>query len=212
MKFIIFGVGSLRSNIDMFNKASENSDFQFLSNQIFLLRTLVLGAIFFCSITAQSQVLKVGMRIQKTHNMYWENGISIQYSFPKFKPNQFFVGFDFVTSRLGTVLKSNAIKQDSYLFSGSWLFNKSKPYHFVTRLNVGYFYSDLEEDFSEIPHTAFLFSPEVGFAYDFKDVPISLYVGSGFYIITAKEGYSPGTLQPLYYHLDIHYRLFKKLN
>ena len=145
--------------------------------------------------------------------MYWENGISSQYTFPKLKPNQFYVGFDYVTSRLGSAYNSNAIKQDTYLLSGSWLFNKSKPYHFVTRLNMGYFYSDLEENiFKDIPNTSFLFSPEVGFTYDFKKAPISLNIGTGFYIITAKEGYSPGTLQPLYFHLDVYYTLFKKQN
>lgn len=165
--------------------------------------------IFFVSIT-QAQTLKVGPRIQKTQNMYWENGISAQYSFANFKPNQFFVGFDFVSSRLGTAFSSNAIKQDSYLLSGSWHFNKKKPYHFVTRLNLGYFYSDLEEDmFNEIPNTAFLFSPEIGFAYDFRKLPISLNAGTGYYIITEKEGYSPGTLQPLYFHLDIYYTFTK---
>jgi hypothetical protein len=88
--------------------------------------------------------------------MYWENG---------FRPNIHlkisnqinFVGFDFVSSRLGSAFSSNAIKQDSYLLSGSWHFNKNKSYHFITRLNAGYFYSDLEEDmFKEIPNTAFL--------------------------------------------------------
>jgi hypothetical protein len=168
--------------------------------------------IFFTSIT-QAQTLKVGPRIQKTQNMYWENGISAQYSFENFKPNQFFVGFDFVSSRLGTAFSSNAIKQDSYLLSGSWHFNKNKPYHFVTRLNAGYFYSDLEEDmFKEIPNTAFLLSPEIGFSYDFKKLPISLNVGTGYYIITEKDGYSPGTLQPLYFHLDIYYTLTKQKN
>ena len=46
--------------------------------------------------------------------------------------------------------------------------------------------------------------------YDFQSQPISVGVGSGYYMFLAEEGYSPGTLQPLYYHLDIHYRLFDK--
>jgi len=171
---------------------------------------IIIPFVLFC-IATQAQVLKVGLRFQKTQEMYWENGISSQYTFAKFKPNQLFVGFDYVTSRLGSAYNSNAINQDTYLLSGSWLFNKSKPYHIVTRLNMGYFYSDLEEAiFKDIPNTSFLFSPEVGFTYDFKKAPISLNFGTGFYIITAKEGYSPGTLQPLYFHLDLYYTLFKK--
>lgn len=175
------------------------------------MKTTILTTLLFCSIITQGQTLKIGLRFQKTQEMYWENGVSVQYSFAKFKPDQFVLGFDYVTSRLGSAYNSNAIKQDNYLFSGSWLFNKTKPYHIVTRLNLGYFYSDLEEEiFNDIPNTSFLFSPEIGFAYHFKKAPISLNLGTGYYIITAKEGYSPGTLQPLYFHLDLYYTLFKK--
>lgn len=179
-------------------------------NRSYLLKALPSIIFIFCCAITQAQTFKVGPRIQKTQNMYWENGISAQYTFENFKPNQFFVGFDFVSSRLGSAFSSNAIKQDSYLLSGSWHFNKNKPYHFVTRLNAGYFYSDLEDEmFNEIPNTAFLFSPEVGFSYDFRKLPISLNLGTGYYIITEKEGYSPGTLQPLYFHLDIYYTFTK---
>lgn len=173
-------------------------------------KTFIVSLVLFTFAT-QAQTFNLGVRIQKTQEMYWENGISAQYSFSKFKPDQFFIGFDYVTSRLGSAYKSNAIKQDNYIFSGSWLFNKNKTFHFVTRLNAGYFYSDLEEDiFNEIPNTAFLFSPEIGFTYNPPKLPISLNLGTGYYIITEKEGYSPGTLQPLYFHLDIYYTLLKK--
>lgn len=180
---------------------------------VLILKAILSLVFIFCFATTQAQTLKVGPRIQKTQNMYWENGISAQYTFENFKPNQFFVGFDYVSSRLGSAFNSNAIKQDNYLFSGSWHFNKNKPYHFVTRLNAGYFYADLEEEmFNQIPHTAFLFSPEVGFSYDFRKLPISLNVGTGYYIIAEKEGHSPGTFQPLYFHLDIYYTFFKSNN
>lgn len=175
----------------------------------FLKITGILGLSFYC-FSIQAQDIKIGIRIQKTQEMYWENGVSLQYSFPNFNPNQFVIGFDYVSSRFGTAYKSNAIKQDNYLLSGSWLFNKKKPYHVMARLNVGYFYSDLEEDFfKSIPHKAFLLSPEIGFQYTFKQLPLSIQIGSGYYIITKEDGYSPGTLQPLYYHLDLYYTLFK---
>jgi hypothetical protein len=38
------------------------------------------------------------------------------------------------------------------------------------------------------------FSPEIGFHTILK-LPISLNVGTGYYIIAEKDGYSPGTLQ-----------------
>lgn len=158
----------------------------------------------------QSQKINVGIRIQKTQNMYWENGVSLQYAFKKFKPKQFYLGFDIVSSRLGSALGSNAIKQSHFLFSGNWNFIPDQPYHFITRLNIGYFHSDLEyEIFDEIPNTAFLLSPEIALGYTFSQFPMALQLGSGYYIDFAKPGYSPGTLLPLYYHLDLYYTINK---
>jgi hypothetical protein len=174
------------------------------------MKKLILSVLLLTAIVSYAQTYDVGIRIQKTHNMYLENGISLKYSFKDFAPNQFYLGFDYVTSRLGSAINSNAIKQDNYIFSSSWYFFKEKPFHLITRLNVGYFYSDYEEPFfDELPNTAFLLAPEIGVNYTFKDLPIALNLGSGYYIDLAKSGYSPGTLQPLYYHLDIHYTLFK---
>jgi hypothetical protein len=158
----------------------------------------------------QSQTINVGIRVQKTKNMYWENGFSVQYTFKNFKPEQFHLGFDFVTSRLGSAFGSNAIKQSHFLLSGSWSFFPEKSFHFITRLNIGYFHSDLEYDFfDDIPNSSFLLSPEIGISYIIPQLPVAFQLGSGYYIDFAKPGYSPGTLLPLYYHLDIYYTLFK---
>ena len=174
------------------------------------MKRIFLYCLFLLAFKAYTQNLKLGVRLQKTHTLYHENGLSLQYNFPKIKPERFFVGFDFVSSRLGSAFKANAIKQASYIFSGSWFLFPKKQYHITTRLNMGYFYSNLESDiFDDLPNKAFLLSPEIGFTYNFKKEPISLNVGSGFYIIRAKSGYSPGTLQPLYYHFDVYYTLFK---
>ena len=177
------------------------------------MKKLLLFTFVLYGFLLQSQTLNAGLRIQKTNEMYWENGISVQYSFKDFKPQRFYLGFDFVTSRLGTAYNSNAIKQNSYIASASWHgkeWGVLPGMRFVTRLNIGYLVADMEEEFfNEIPNTAFLFSPEIGFAYNFKKLPIGLYLGSGYYINFAPEGESPGTFQPLYYHLDIYYRIFK---
>jgi hypothetical protein len=66
--------------------------------------------------------------------MYWENGISAQYSFENFKPNQFFSVL--ILYHLGSV--------------GTGCWELAPPFEQVS------FYSDLEEDmFKEIPNTAF---------------------------------------------------------
>ena len=159
---------------------------------------------------AQAQTFNAGIRVQKTYGMYWENGITAQYSFKDFAPERLYLGFDYVTSRLGSAMGSNAIKQDNFLLSGTWYFKEPKPFRFHVRLNVGYFVSDYEEEiFDDIPNTAFLMSPEIGINYAFKNYPIVLNFGTGYYVDFAKEGYSPGTLQPLYFHLDVNYKIFK---
>jgi len=156
-----------------------------------------------------SQDLKIGIRTQKTAGMYWENGITAQYSFANFKPGQFHVGFDFITSRLGTAFNSNALKQESYLVSALWYFHNEKSFRFYTKLNTGFFHADLEEDiFKELSHNAFLLSPEIGLSYDFMNLPLVVNLGAGYNISTVSEGKSPGTLQPLFYNLIIYYKIF----
>lgn len=174
------------------------------------MRKIVLIAFSLMAFTAYTQTFNAGIRIQKTNQMYWENGFSLQYSFQDFAPERLYIGFDYVTSRLGSAIGSNALKQDNYIVSGTWFFKEPKPFRFHVRLNVGYFYSDYEEAiFDDVPNTAFLLSPEIGVNYAFKELPISLSLGSGYYIDFAKGGYSPGTFQPLYYHFDIYYTIFK---
>lgn len=174
------------------------------------MKNLIIVIAFLGGITLQAQHLNVGVKAQKTQLMYWENGISARYSFASFKPDQFQVGLDYITSRLGTAFQSNALKQDSYIASATWYFIKEKAFHFFTKFNMGYFHVNLEEDFfDELPNTAFLLSPEVGFSYDFKNLPIAINLGSGYNIGLVEESKSPGTLQPLFYNLTVYYKLFQ---
>ena len=161
-------------------------------------------------ITLNAQKLNIGIKLQKTHFMYWENGISVQYSFSNFKPGQFYLGVDYVTSRLGTAFNSNALKQDSYIATVAWHFRKGKPFHVTTKINAGFFNVNLgEEIFKELPHSAFLLSPEIGLSYDFKQLPIIVNLGTGYNIGFKNEAESPGTLQPFFYNFTIYYELFK---
>jgi hypothetical protein len=158
-----------------------------------------------------AQSLNVGIKIQKSHLMYWENGISAQYSFKNFKPSQFYIGFEYLTSALGSALGSNALKQQRYLASAAWHFRKEKAFQIITKLNTGFFHVNLESEiFQDLPKNAFLLSPEVGLCYHFTQLPVAVQLGGSWNLNFAKEGYSPGTLTPLSYHLAIYYQLFKK--
>ena len=168
-----------------------------------------LWAMLICGSLA-AQELEVGLRFQKTQNMYWENGISAQYTFKNFKPRQFYVGFDYYSSRLGTAMGSNAIKQDNILFSAGWQFWKDQNFHIMTKLNLGYLVADYEyEIFDILPNTAFLLSPQVDLSYELPWLPAKAQLGIGYFINVQEESKSPGTFQPLYYHLSVYYQFFK---
>ncbi len=157
-----------------------------------------------------AQNLNVGIKLQKTNFMYWENGVSAQYSFANLKPDQLYVGFDYLTSRLGSAMGSNALKQDRITASVGWQFRKEKSFRIATKLNFGYFNVSLEEEiFKDLPNSAVLVAPEVGLSYDFRQLPIIISLGGGYNVDFAKEGESPGTLQPLYYNFSVYYKLFQ---
>lgn len=173
------------------------------------MRCLYFILAFSACTSLYAQELNIGATFRKTHTMYWENGISAQYSFANFKPGQFYLGFDYLSSRLGSAFLSNALKQDSYLVSAAWHFRKNKTLGIVAKLNTGYFHVSLEEEiFNELPNAAFLISPETGLFYDFKNLPLAVNLGAGFQMDMAEEGESPGTLQPLFYHLTLYYQLY----
>ena len=67
--------------------------------------------------------LYVGILLQKSYGAYYENGLSVLYS-PVWQNDKLFLGFDYVTSRLGSAISSNALKVDNYIFSASYLFLK----------------------------------------------------------------------------------------
>ncbi len=166
---------------------------------------------FIININVYSQNLELGLKIQKTHLMYWENGITLRYSFNKLFNNQLYFGFEYVSSRYGTAYESNALNQDSYTLTTTWYYFKKQQLNIFSQFNFGYFFADLEEDFfKELPHTAFLLSPEFGVSYNFRRLPISINIGVGYYINMQEEGESPGTLQPLHYYSTISYKLFNK--
>jgi hypothetical protein len=150
-----------------------------------------------------------GFRIQKTHHLYYENGIAFDYTSKVLLNNKIHVGFSYVTSRLGTAFHSNALKQDNYLISCSYHFRHEKIICPVITLNTGYFYADMEESFFEvIPHKSLLLSAETGIFLNLN-YPVKVKSTLGFNFITGDGVTGPGTLYPLFAELSIFYQ-FKK--
>jgi len=160
--------------------------------------------------TKISRDLKVGARFQKTQKLYWENGFAIDYTCSRLFDKRIHLGLSYTTSRLGSAINSNAIKQDNYLFNASYHFRHNKSLHPVFRLNLGYFYADMEEDiFQVIDHTAFMVSFDAGIYYQF-DFPLTIGLTAGYNLSAGNGTTGPGSLYPIFYQMSLFYTVFKQ--
>jgi hypothetical protein len=154
--------------------------------------------------------LKGGIRIQKAQKLYWENGFSFDFASPKIADSRIHFGASYITTRFGSAMGSNAIKQDNYLISAGYHFRHQKHFQPFTRLNTGYFHADYEEDiFDVLPNNAFLFSVDAGLCYEFG-VPLTVSLSAGYNLISGRGTSGPGTLYPVFYQMSIFYTILKK--
>ena|SRR5680860_194363 len=72
--------------------------------------------------------LKGGIRIQKTQKLYWENGFAFDFASPKIADSRIHIGVSYVTTRFGSAMGTNAIKQDNFLLSLGFYFRHKKNY------------------------------------------------------------------------------------
>lgn len=154
--------------------------------------------------------LNGGIRIQKAQKLYWENGFSFDFTSPKIADSRIHFGASYVTTRLGSAMGSNAIKQDNYLFSTGYHFRHQKQFQPFARLNTGYFHADYEEAiFDVLPNNAFLFSIDVGLSYEFK-IPLTASLSAGYNLNSGNGSSGPGTLYPVFYQMSIFYTILKQ--
>jgi hypothetical protein len=175
----------------------------------FWLVILCMGLIAPCAL-AQNRVLEVGVRLQKTVGLYYENGFTMQYSSDAMLSRRLYVGVSYVTSRLGTAISSNAIKQDNFLVFSSFYFLPKRVIRTFVRANVGYFVADLEEAiFDDLPNRSLLLSPEAGISFNPK-LPIIINASLGYNLITGNGIRGPGTLYPVFIQTTITWNIFHK--
>jgi hypothetical protein len=153
--------------------------------------------------------LKGGIRIQKAQKLYWENGFSFDFASPKIADSRIHFGVSYVTTRFGSAIGSNAIKQDTYLFSIGYYFRHQKQFQPFARLNTGYFHADYEEAiFDVLPNNAYLFSADAGLSYEFG-IPLTVSLSAGYNLNYGSGTSEPGTLYPFYYQMSIFCTIFK---
>jgi len=154
--------------------------------------------------------LKGGIRFQKAQKLYWENGVSFDLNSSKLLDSRLHLGVSYVTSRLGSAMGSNAIKQDNYLVSTGYYFRPKKQIQPFTRLNLGYFHADYEAAiFDVLPNKAFLLSLNAGLSYEFK-FPLTISLSAGYNLNSGTGSAGPGTLFPVFYQMSIYYTILKQ--
>jgi hypothetical protein len=171
---------------------------------------LTLTLIFLSFVAAYSQLksFDVGLRFQKTKDLYYENGLTVQYNLSA----RWVIGATYVSSRFGSAWHSYAIKQDNYFVSGSYLFRHHRSLRPFVRLNAGYFNADYESPiFRSLPHTSAIVSLETGLGYSFK-CPLKLNLSLGYNAITGDGIDNAGTLYPLFYQLSTTWNISKRLS
>ena len=172
-----------------------------------------LAAILIIMVTntahSQTSVLDVGARVQKAIGLYTENGITVNYSSKDHAPDRLYVGFSYYTSRLGTALGSNAIKQDNFLVSGAWYFRYKHVIRPLVRANLGYFTSQYPAMFTTLPHNSMLASAETGICIQ-THTPLKIAGTFGYNLIYGQgNNNTPGTLYPLFYQLTLSWNILK---
>jgi hypothetical protein len=155
----------------------------------------------------QGGSLEAGLRFQKTLNLYYENGITLQYAHPQLLNNRLQLGFNYVTSRLGSAIGSNALKQDNIFLSAGYIFWPRRTINPFLRANAGWFRADYESDlFGNLDNASPLLAAEFGLAVPTRR-RFKTAASLGYNLITGDGSDSPGTLYPLYYQLSITYTI-----
>ncbi len=175
---------------------------------------LILAALMTVTYTnaqkTESFDLGVGLKFQKTEQLYWESGVAADFTSDFLLNKKIHLKMSYVTSRLGSAMIGNAVKQDNFVVGADWRFRSQKDFQIFTGLNTGFFHADMETPmFTVLPHNSMLFSVEAGLFYKFK-FPVSASLSAGYNLISGDGVSGPGTLFPVFYQLSIFYSIGKK--
>jgi len=151
------------------------------------------------------QQLEVGLLFQKSYHFYWENGITATYRAPFILKNRLGLGFNFLSSRMGTALGTNAIKQEQILIFGQFDFRPGRNIRPFVQANFGYIKAQFDQlKFSSLEDQSLLTSINAGVAGTIKENWI--LKGSLGYNIIGGDGQSGlATIYPLIFHLSAQY-------
>lgn len=167
--------------------------------------SLILLVLIFKTSFCQVHSFDAGVRLQKTIGLYYENGITAQYNLTR----RWVVGASYISSRFGSAIGSNAIRQDNLIVSGAYLFRPARSLKPFVRANAGYFNADYESDlFNDLTHSSAIASADAGLVYYLKN-PLKINLSLGYNAITGTGTKGAGTLYPVFYQTSITWNLAK---
>ena len=160
--------------------------------------------------TAMPYELAVGLRFQKTEQLYWENGVGADFTSDFLLHKKIHLKLSYATSRFGSAFLTNAIRQDNVVIGADWRFRSDKDFQLFAGLNTGFFHADLENPiFNVLPHNSMLLQLETGLFYKFK-FPLATSLSVGYNVINGDGVNMPGTLFPVFYQLSVFYYINRK--
>lgn len=168
---------------------------------------MLLSVLLLSTMLNAQGLMSIGVRIQKTPNLYYENGLALDYHSSELWKNRIHLGASYTSSRLGSALGSNALKQDNILLSTGLKFRQGKTIMPIVGFNLGYFMVDTEfEIFSMLPNSSLLLSTEFGVGIDIYE-SVSFQTTVGYNLITGDGVDGPGTLYPIFLNFTTLYEL-----
>ncbi len=151
--------------------------------------------------------IHAGLCFQKFAGFYWVNGISAEYSSQKILQRKLEFGFNFLSSRMGTALKSNAIPywQTELVFIKR--FRKEKMLKPQANISLGYAWANYGSDkFRNITDKSALLALQGGATMDFK-FPLRLELLGAYNIIYGNGIKGLGLIYPFYAQMKILYKI-----
>lgn len=149
--------------------------------------------------------IQAGLVFQKTQHLYWENGIGADLTSDFLFHKKIHLKATYLSSRFGSAIGSNAIRQDQLMIGADWHFRSKKNLQILTGLNTGFFKADYGNTmFDVLPDQSMLLSVETGLNYRFR-FPVSTSLTVGYNLINGDGVKVPGSLFPVFYRLNVYY-------
>lgn len=178
--------------------------------KLLIINLFVFALIFSAKAQDEKHFLQGGLMFQKVQKLYWENGFALDYSNKNILDRKIHFGFAYASSRFGSAMGSNAIKQDNFIVSANYHFFNKKKLNLTLGFNTGFFNADYEiEAFDVLDKNSLLLALNIGVAYKYND-KLTASLSTGYNIISGNGASGPGTLFPVYYRMAAFYSIFNK--